>query len=361
MVPDRRAGPRGTLLATVDTGATRRRDEESSESLGVVRRTPGSGRRFGTCRGVRRGVRRAATRRRPPPPRAAGHDPARHARPGRRRRDRRRPAHRRVVVRVRGVRQRLRQGAHDQDRALRRRRPGHRGRRRRRAWSSPTAAGPCTSRSPPPSRSSSSTARPSSRCAGSPCGRCPSCSGLLAGSGSMGAWRTFLLWVNREPFGIKDPQFGLDVGFFVFTLPWLRFVVSFVTVVLVLAFVAAAFTHYVYGGLQLPGRGPTTRAAFVHLGILGALIALTRAASYWLDRYSLSTQKGEPAHRHHLHRRQRGAAHEGDPRGRRRHVRRLLPRRDLEPQLAAAGHRRRPARRHRRGRRGHLPGADPAA
>ena len=117
--------------------------------------------------------------------------------------------------------------------------------------------------------------------------------GLLAGSGSMGAWRTVLLWVNREPFGVTDPQFGLDVGFFVFTLPWLRFVVSFVTVVLVLAFVAGAFTHYVYGGLQLPGRGPTTRAAYVHLGILGALIALTRAASYWLDRYSLSTQKGE--------------------------------------------------------------------
>ena len=80
--------------------------------------------------------------------------------------------------------------------------------------------------------------------------------GLLAGSGSMGAWHTFLLWGNREPFGIKDPQFGLDVGFFVFTLPWLRFVVGFLTMVLVLAFVAAAFTHYVYGGLQLPGRGP---------------------------------------------------------------------------------------------------------
>ena len=116
--------------------------------------------------------------------------------------------------------------------------------------------------------------------------------GLLAGSGSMGAWRTFLLWVSREPFGVKDPQFGLDIGFFVFTLPWLRFVVSFVTVVLALAFVAAAFTHYVYGGLQLPGRGPTTRAAYVHLGVLGALIALTRAASYWLDRYSLATAKG---------------------------------------------------------------------
>ncbi|MGL4177509.1 MAG: UPF0182 family protein [Dermatophilaceae bacterium] len=117
--------------------------------------------------------------------------------------------------------------------------------------------------------------------------------GLLAGSGSMGAWRTYLLWANQEPFGVEDPQFGMDVGFFVFTLPWLRFVVSFVTVVLVLAFVAGAFTHYVYGGLQLPGRGPTTRAAYIHLGITGALIALTRAASYWLDRFSLSVERNE--------------------------------------------------------------------
>ncbi len=117
--------------------------------------------------------------------------------------------------------------------------------------------------------------------------------GLLAGSGSMGAWTTYLLWRNGSEFGVKDPQFNMDVGFFVFTLPWLNFVVSFVTVVLVLAFIGAAFTHYLYGGLQLPGRGPTTRAAYVHIGVLGALIALTRAASYWLDRYSLSTQKGD--------------------------------------------------------------------
>ena len=116
--------------------------------------------------------------------------------------------------------------------------------------------------------------------------------GLLAGSGSMGAWRSFLLWRNAEPFGIEEPRLGVDVGFFVFTLPWLRFVVSLLTVVLILAFLAGAFTHYVYGGVQLPGRGPTTRAAFIHLGVIGALLALTRGASYWLDRYTLATQKG---------------------------------------------------------------------
>ena len=52
---------------------------------------------------------------------------------------------------------------------------------------------------------------------------------------------------------------------------------------------------------------------------------------------------------------------QGDPRGRRADVRRLLPRRDLEPQLAAADHRRRAARRHRRRGGRHLPGPDPVA
>jgi hypothetical protein len=119
----------------------------------------------------------------------------------------------------------------------------------------------------------------------------PSVLGLLAGAAAMGAWKTFLLWRNAVPFGTKDPQFGLDVGFYVFTLPWLRFLVSFFTVVLVLALIAAAFTHYVYGGLQLPGRGTTTRAAFLQIATIASLLALVRAAAYWLDRYSLTTHE----------------------------------------------------------------------
>jgi uncharacterized membrane protein (UPF0182 family) len=118
----------------------------------------------------------------------------------------------------------------------------------------------------------------------------PSVLGILAGAAAMGSWQTVLLWLNGVPFGRKDEQFGLDVGFYVFTLPWLRFLVSFVTVVLVLSLAAALFTHYVYGGLQLPGRGPSTRAALVHVGVLGAALALVRAAAYWLDRYTLTTQ-----------------------------------------------------------------------
>jgi uncharacterized protein len=118
----------------------------------------------------------------------------------------------------------------------------------------------------------------------------PAVLGLFAGSAGASQWQTYLLWSNRVPFGSKDAQFGLDIGFFVFTLPWLRFIVGFFTSALVLGAMAAAVTHYVYGGLQLQTKGErTTTAARVHLSLLLAGLVLVRSASWWLDRYSLTT------------------------------------------------------------------------
>jgi len=119
----------------------------------------------------------------------------------------------------------------------------------------------------------------------------PAVLGVFAGSAAASQWQTFLLWVNRVPFGSKDAQFNLDIGFFVFTLPWLRFIVGFLTMALVLGALAAALTHYVYGGLQLQTKGErTTTAARVHLSLLLAGLVLVRAGSWWLDRYSLTTK-----------------------------------------------------------------------
>jgi uncharacterized membrane protein (UPF0182 family) len=119
----------------------------------------------------------------------------------------------------------------------------------------------------------------------------PAVLGVFAGSAAASQWQTFLLWVNRVPFGSRDAQFNLDIGFFVFTLPWLRFIVGFLTMALVLGALAAALTHYVYGGLQLQTKGErTTTAARVHLSLLLAALVLVRAGSWWLDRYSLTTK-----------------------------------------------------------------------
>ncbi|WP_406829884.1 UPF0182 family protein [Pedococcus sp. KACC 23699] len=119
----------------------------------------------------------------------------------------------------------------------------------------------------------------------------PAVLGLLAGTGAAGQWQTYLLWRNGSSFGTKDPQFHLDLSFFVFTLPWIRFLLGFLTMALVMALLAAAFTHYVYGGLQIQARAErTTRATRTHLAILLAALVLVRAATYWFDRYSLSVK-----------------------------------------------------------------------
>ena len=114
--------------------------------------------------------------------------------------------------------------------------------------------------------------------------------GLIAGATASQSWKVFLLWRNRTPFGVEDPQFGIDIGFFVFTLPFLRFVLSLLVACVVLSAIAAFLTHYLYGGLRLQGEGNrTTTAARVHLSVLVGLFLVLRGASYWLDRYSLTT------------------------------------------------------------------------
>ena len=115
----------------------------------------------------------------------------------------------------------------------------------------------------------------------------------LFGAGVAGSqWKTFLLWWNRTDFGVKDPKFGRDIGFFVFSLPWWQLVTALLTMVLIFALVAAVVVHYIYGGISLT-REPGSRftsAARLHLSLAAAGLVLVRAAAYWLDRYALTTK-----------------------------------------------------------------------
>ncbi len=121
----------------------------------------------------------------------------------------------------------------------------------------------------------------------------PATLALFAGSAAAQQWQTVLLWWNRVPFGRSDAQFGLDVGFFVFTLPFLQFVTGFLTAVVFLSALAAVVTHYLYGGLRLQGGGARILpAARIHLSVLAAVFLLLRAVDYWLGRYALTTKSG---------------------------------------------------------------------
>ncbi|MFJ3900994.1 UPF0182 family protein [Streptomyces sp. NPDC090025] len=118
--------------------------------------------------------------------------------------------------------------------------------------------------------------------------------GLIAGASASGQWRTWLMWVNGVPFGQKDPQFGLDVAFYAFDLPWYRFLLAFGFAATVLSLIAAALTHYLYGGLRITSPGArATAAATGHLSVLLGVFVTLKAVAYWLDRYGLAVKSSD--------------------------------------------------------------------
>jgi len=74
----------------------------------------------------------------------------------------------------------------------------------------------------------------------------------LAGSGEYGS---FLLWRNSTPFGEVDPQFGLDLSFYMFELPFIRFVLGFAFALVIFALIIVTTVQYIYGGLRLQPKG----------------------------------------------------------------------------------------------------------
>ncbi|MGW6548210.1 UPF0182 family membrane protein [Streptomyces massasporeus] len=118
--------------------------------------------------------------------------------------------------------------------------------------------------------------------------------GLIAGASASGQWRTWLMWVNGVPFGQKDPQFNLDVSFYAFDLPWYRFLLGFGFAAAILSVIAAALTHYLYGGLRVTSPGArATAAATGHLSVLIGIFVALKAVAYWLDRYGLAVKSSD--------------------------------------------------------------------
>ena len=123
--------------------------------------------------------------------------------------------------------------------------------------------------------------------------------GIAAGAGATGAWRVYLMWADGVPFGTADAQFHKDIGFYVFTLPWLRHIQGFLLAVVVLSLIAALLTHYLFAGVALTPpngerKGPrATRAAQVHISLLLGCLVLVKAYAYWLDRYALTVASSD--------------------------------------------------------------------
>lgn len=120
----------------------------------------------------------------------------------------------------------------------------------------------------------------------------PAIVGVIAGFIGQANWRTVLLFLNGQEFGEQDAQFHHDLGFYAFTLPVLKMVVSALSILLILAFLIALFGHYVLGGIRIGNKAAGVRGSISHparlqLAVTAGLWMVAQVIGYWLERYEL--------------------------------------------------------------------------
>jgi uncharacterized membrane protein (UPF0182 family) len=117
---------------------------------------------------------------------------------------------------------------------------------------------------------------------------------LFVGIGAAAKWQTFLLWRSSSgiTFGTPEPLFGRDPAFYVFSLPWLRFVQGWLFSSLVGVSFITGLAHYLWGGIRPQARAwedKVTAPVRAHLSVLLALIMLAKSWGYYLGRFDLLT------------------------------------------------------------------------
>ncbi|HZU72486.1 MAG TPA: UPF0182 family protein [Acidimicrobiales bacterium] len=111
---------------------------------------------------------------------------------------------------------------------------------------------------------------------------------LLVGTGASGQWNKWLLYRNGGTFGINEPQFHRDLGFFVFRLPFYSWLVSWAFLSIVVITIITIVAHYMNGGIRL--QAPHNRVSpqvKAHISLLLGALALLKAVGYYLQRFEL--------------------------------------------------------------------------
>ena len=121
----------------------------------------------------------------------------------------------------------------------------------------------------------------------------PAVLGIFAGVSVSSRWELTLTWLNRTPFGSTDPQFGFDIGFFVFELPFYRSIVGFASAVVLLSLLLVIATNYLYGSIRVSGREVViSKSARVQIAVTAGIYLLLQAVSIWFDQYATVSETG---------------------------------------------------------------------
>ncbi len=111
---------------------------------------------------------------------------------------------------------------------------------------------------------------------------------FFVGSAVSGDWVVLQKFLHPTPFGVHDPIFFKDIGFYVFQLPFYEFIYRLViwSLFLIAFWVAAAY--FVADSASGQGKGLLkSDAARFHLSLLAAVFFLARSFGYKLEQYNL--------------------------------------------------------------------------
>ena len=111
---------------------------------------------------------------------------------------------------------------------------------------------------------------------------------LFAGNWGAMRWEDMLLFSNKMAVGTVDPVIGKDIGFYLFSLPFMEMLSAFVSFMLLAMVLMAAAVYYVRGGINLTERGPTVDVKVRgHLAVLVGVFSCVIAAGFYLDSFRL--------------------------------------------------------------------------
>lgn len=111
---------------------------------------------------------------------------------------------------------------------------------------------------------------------------------VVMGLAAAGSWPAFLQYLHASSFGIADPIFGKDVGFYVFTLPVYQVLQAWYLFAVVLITTGVLFSYNLSRSISV---GPKTlvidRRAKTHLAILAGFLFAGIVFLYRLKLYAL--------------------------------------------------------------------------
>jgi uncharacterized membrane protein (UPF0182 family) len=102
------------------------------------------------------------------------------------------------------------------------------------------------------------------------------------------SWMTFLQFLHGSRFGVADPIFGKDAGFYLFSLPFYSLVLQLSLFSLFITFVVVALSYYLDGAVGAFGDrsivGPRVKS---HMAVLAGLFFVGLAVSNRLKLFKL--------------------------------------------------------------------------